>query len=145
MQANDRTLEQVAAAAHRPLKVGPGEKYPYCPTTFPTQAVVDALPAPATKAAISAYATVHKGIRFSTPPLFKFPFIEIYLCILHCLLRLVAITFQRTIESNLDTIAKVDAMNATLRALKLACKNVGLRKKTAASTKDTEPINFIGR
>lgn len=42
MKHNDRTLEQVAAAAHRPLTVGPGVK---CPATFPNQAAVDALPA----------------------------------------------------------------------------------------------------
>jgi hypothetical protein len=145
MQFNQRTLEQVSTAAHRPLKVGPGEKCHYCPATFPNQAAVDALPVPATKAAHTTYATLHKGIRFGTPPLFKFSFTEIYLCILHCLLRLVAIVFQRTIKSNLDTIAKVDATNSTMRALKLSCKKVGLPKKTAASTKDTEPINFIGR
>jgi hypothetical protein len=144
MRHNNRSLEQVAAAAHRPLVVGPGEKCPYCPATFPNQEAVDALPAPATKAAKSAYATLHKGIRFGTPPLFNFPFTEIYLCILHCLLRLFAIVFQRTIELNLDTILKVDSLNSTMGALKLNCKKVGVRKKTVASNKDTEPINFIG-
>jgi hypothetical protein len=61
------------------------------------------------------------------------------------LLRLAAITFQRTVEVNLDTKEKVAAMNELLGSLKLGVKKIVVRTKTAASAKDTEPINFIGR
>jgi hypothetical protein len=57
----------------------------------------------------------------------------------------VAITFQRTIEMNLDTKAKADAINEALAALDLGCKKVAMRKKDGNKKKDTEPINFIGR
>jgi hypothetical protein len=53
--------------------------------------------------------------------------------------------YRGLLRAGLDTVAKVDAMNASLRALKMSCKKVGLRKKTAAPIKDTESINFIGR
>lgn len=145
VKAEKRTLEKLFAGAHRPLKTGPEESCPYCGVAFPDQATVDALPAPQNKNQESVYQTTHHGIRYGKPPLFKIPMEEWYLCILHKLLRCAAITFQRTIEVNLDTTEKVDAINAVITDLKLGCKLVVARTKTVASAKDTEPINFIGR
>jgi hypothetical protein len=101
-----RTLEEMCAAAHRPLKVGPREKCPHCNQPFPDQPTVDALQPPANKNQETQYTLAHHGIRFGTPPLFKFPLSRVILCILHMLLRLIAITFQQTIEANLDTPEK---------------------------------------
>jgi hypothetical protein len=95
------------------LKVGPEELCPYCNVAFPDRETVDALPAPANPNQETLYATAHHGMRFGTPPLFRFPLSEWYLCILHKLLRCAAVTFQRTIEVNLDTKEKVDAINLT--------------------------------
>jgi hypothetical protein len=145
VKTENRTLEKLFAGAHRPLKSGPNECCPYCKVPFPTQEAVDALPAPANPNQETNYDTVHHGMRFGTPPLFKIPMEEWYLCILHKLLRCSAITFQRTIEVNLDTKHKVDAINDVRAALKLGCKKVVVRKKNVASKKDTEPINFIRR
>ncbi|GAQ92992.1 hypothetical protein KFL_012380020 [Klebsormidium nitens] len=130
--------------AHRPLQVGPDSKCPYCPQTFPDQETIDALPAPQSKNQIRAHALTHYGVRFGTPPLFKFPLALVYLYILHMLLRLASITFQRTIEVNLNTKEKVEAINRLIKHLGLGCKKVEVRKTNASRGKDTEPINFIG-
>jgi hypothetical protein len=39
----------------------------------------------------------------------------------------------------------VSAINELLGSLKLGVKKIVIRTRTAASAKDTEPINFIGR
>ncbi|GAQ92847.1 hypothetical protein KFL_011650020 [Klebsormidium nitens] len=145
VKAEKRTIERLAAGAHRPLKTGPEESCPYCGVAFPDQETVDALPAPQNKNQELVYQTTHHGVRFGKPPLFKFPMEEWYLCILHKLLRCAAITFQRTVEVNLELKEKVAAINEVIRDLKLGCKEVVIRTKTVASAKDTEPINFIGR
>jgi hypothetical protein len=67
------------------------------------------------------------------------------LCILHTLLRLVAVVFKRTITANCDTQAKVDALNTFIKEAHLGCKKMKLKEKDARKTKDTEDINFIGR
>jgi hypothetical protein len=145
MEFRLNTLEELAAAAHRPLSTGPDIKCHCCGIAFPDQATVDALEPPANKSQESKHAATHLGMRFGTPPLFKFPLNLWYLCCLHALLWLVAITFQRTIELNLDTTEKADAINEALKALDLGCKKVGVRKKDGNKKMDTEPINFIGR
>jgi hypothetical protein len=106
---------------------------------------VDALDPPANKNQETKYATTHLGMRFGTPPLFKFPLNLWYLCFLHGLLRLAAVTFQRTIEQNMDTQSKADLINEAMKTLDLGCKKVSMRKKEGNKRKDTEPINFIGR
>jgi hypothetical protein len=140
-----RTIDRMCAAAHRPLETGPDEVCPYCGVAFPDQETVDNLPAPENKSQELVYQTLHCGQRFGKPPLFLFSLEEWYLCILHMLLRLAAITFQRTVEVNLDTKGKVAAINELLGSLKLGVKKIVIRTKTTASAKDTEPINFIGR
>jgi hypothetical protein len=139
------TLEKLFAGAHGPLKTGPNESCPTAKSPFPTQKAVDFLPAPANPNQETNYATMHHGMGFGTPPFFKIPMEEWYLCNLDKLLRCNAITFQRTIEVNLDTKHKVDAINDVRATLKLGCKKVVVRKKDVASKKDTEPINFIER
>jgi hypothetical protein len=86
------TLEELAAAAHRPLFTGPDSKCHRCGVLFPDHETVDALEPPANKSQETKYAATHLGMRFGTPPLFKFPLDLWYLCCLHALLRLVAIT-----------------------------------------------------
>jgi hypothetical protein len=112
---------------------------------FPDQKTVNAHQPPANKSQETKYAATHLGMRFETSPLFKFPLDLRYLCCLHALLRLVAITFQRTIKMNLDTQPKAYAINGALKALDLKCKKVSMRKKDASKKKDTELTNFIGR
>lgn len=140
-----RTTEQMAAAAHRPFKVGPDVACPYCSMQFPNQAAVDAAPAPGTKNKRQTYQQQHAGIRFGKPPLFKFPVAFLAICVLHTLLRLCAITFKRTIIANLDTEEKIAAANEVREALKLGCKEFKLKKATGASKKEKDAINFIGR
>jgi hypothetical protein len=106
---------------------------------------VDELAGPQNKNQHKTYATVHKGMRFETPPLFKFPLDQIYLCILHLLLRLASTTFKRTIEVNIDTQKKAYAINDLIKNMNIGCKKVGVRKTNGSKKKDTEPINFIGR
>jgi hypothetical protein len=98
LQFRLRTLEELCAGAQRPLSTGPFSKCPYCPQTFPDQATVDSLESPANKNQDIKYATTHLGMRFGTPPLFKFPLNMWYICCLHGLLQLAAVTFQRIIE-----------------------------------------------
>ncbi|GAQ88200.1 hypothetical protein KFL_004090010 [Klebsormidium nitens] len=141
-----RTTEEMHAGAHRPLKTGPNEKCPHWPQRFPDQATVDALPGPQNKNQHKDYATTHHGMRFGTlAPLLPIGILAVYLCILHTLLRLAATTFQRTIESNLNTQEKVDIINDFIKKLNLGCKKVVIRKRDGNSKKDTEAINFIGR
>jgi hypothetical protein len=145
VRSQPRTLKRMCAGAHRPLKTGPNEFCPYCGVAFLNQETVDNLSAPENKSQELAYQTVHCGQRVAKPPLFLISLDEWYLCILHKLLRLAAITFQRTVEVNLDTKEKVSAINELLGSLKLGVKKIVIRTRTAASAKDTEPINFIGR
>lgn len=145
LKATPRTREQMAAAAHRPLTTGPDVECPYCQEKFPDQAAVDASVASANEAERAAYQLKHCGMRFGTPPLFNFPVAAIVLCILHCLLRLVAITFQRTILVNLDTQEKVDAVNEVISNLHLGCKKIELRKTSGERRADTIAIAFTGR
>lgn len=84
-------------------------------------------------------------MKFGCPPLFNFKLVFLYLCILHTLLRLVAIVFRRTVTVNLDTQAKVDAVNRFIKEVKLGCKKAKLRKKDGKKKKDSDDINFIGR
>jgi hypothetical protein len=140
-----RTLEQMAAATHRPLRTGPDVKCPYCDEVFPDQAAVDNSRGPETETEKTAYQLKHAGMRFGCPPLFNFEVVLLYLCILHTLLRLIAVVFKRTIVANLDTAEKVDAVNKFIKEAKLGCKKVAMRKKDGKKKKDTEDINFIGR
>jgi hypothetical protein len=93
VRSQPRTLERMCAGAHRPLKTGPNEFCPFCGVAFPDQETVDNLPAPENKSQELAYQTKHCGQRFGKPPLFLISLDEWYLCILHKLLRLAAITF----------------------------------------------------
>ncbi|GAQ86063.1 hypothetical protein KFL_002680090 [Klebsormidium nitens] len=145
LPATPRTTESMAMAAHRPWTTGPGVQCQYCHEPFPDQNAVDQSPAPQTKAEITKFQQTHAGIRFGTPPLFKLPITAYAICILHLLLRLMAITFLRTIVDNLNTPEKTDAVNALIKALHLGCKKVEQRKASGDTRKDTENINFIGR
>jgi hypothetical protein len=93
MPTEARTLEEMAAAAHRPLTVGPDIKCPFCDEPFPDQAAVDASVGPQTNAQRTAYQLKHAGQKFGCPPLFDFALVLLYLSILHTLLRLVAVVF----------------------------------------------------
>jgi hypothetical protein len=117
-----RTLEQMAAAAHRPLQTGPEVKCPYCGEKFPDAAAEAASEGPETDAARQAYQLKHKGMKFGCPPLFNFVVTDLYLCILHTLLRLIAVVFKRTIVVNLDIPEKVDAVNEFVKEAHLGCK-----------------------
>jgi hypothetical protein len=144
LAANPRTLEQMAAAAHRPLQPGPGIECPYCQEQFPDQETVDASVGPQNDAERTAYQLKHCGMRFGSPPLFRVPVDAWVVCALHCLLRLTAITFQRTILVNLDTKEKVEAINQVIKDLHLGCKKVELRKTTGGSRADTAAMSFTG-
>jgi hypothetical protein len=145
LKAKDRTTESMAAAAHRPLTTGPGVECPYCQEQFPDEADVQASKPPADEAERRAYQLKHCGMRFGTPPLFNFAVVALVLCILHTLLRLVAITFQRTILINLDTQEKVDACNEAFANLHLGCKKLELRKTSGERRQDTNACSFTGR
>jgi hypothetical protein len=145
METEPRTLEEMAAAAYRPLTVGPDVKCPFCDEPFPNQAAVDASIGPKTPAQKTDYQLKHAGQKFGCPPLFNFPLVLLYLCILHTLLRLVAVVFKRTIVANLDTELMVTAVNDFIKAAKLGRKKVKLRKKDGNKKKDSEDLNFIGR
>lgn len=84
-------------------------------------------------------------MRFGTPPLFNFAVVALVLCIIHTLLRLVAVTFQRTILVNLDTQEKVDAVNKVIANLHLGCKKLELQKTSGERRKDTNACSFTGR
>jgi hypothetical protein len=85
-------------------------------------------------------------MRFGTPPLFPdFSIALLALCILHWLLRISAIVFQRTILMNLDTEKKVSAVNGLTKQLHIDCKTLVLRKTSGERKKDTENIDFTGR
>jgi hypothetical protein len=143
--AKARTTETMAAAAHRPWTTGPDVHCPYCQEPFPDQAAVDNSKAPQTKRKIKNFQQTHCGMRFGTPPIFKFPMQAYVICILHCLLRLMAITFLRTVAVNLNTPEKTDACNALIKALHLGCKKLEQRKTSGGKKKDTQDLNFIGR
>jgi hypothetical protein len=140
-----RTLEEMAAAIHRPFTTEPRVKCPYCDELFPDQAAVDASKGPKTEAQRTAYQLKHAGMRFGCPSLFNFKLVFMYLCILHTLFRLVAVVFRRTIVVNLENEIKVDTLNKFVKDNKLVCKKVKLRSKDGKKKKDTEDINFIGR
>jgi hypothetical protein len=145
LEAPERTTAGMCAAAHRPLKTGPDEKCPHCGKPFPDQETVDKLEGPQNKNQKKNYKAAHFGQRFGKPPLLPINLTLVFLCILHTMLRLVATTFQRTIESNLNTQEKVDVVNEFIKKLNLGCKKVKLRKTDGSRNKDTEAINFIGR
>ncbi|GAQ87283.1 hypothetical protein KFL_003430020 [Klebsormidium nitens] len=145
VKAKARTTESMAAAAHRPWTTGPDVHCPHCDERFPDQAAVDASKPPETKTEIRNFQLRHAGMRFGTPPLFKFPITAYVICILHLLLRLMAITFLRTVAVNINTVAKADAVNALIKALHLGCKKLEPRKKSGDKKKDTQNLNFIGR
>jgi hypothetical protein len=140
-----RTLEEMAAATHRPFTTGPGVSCPYCDEPFPDQEAVDACKGPETDSERTAYHLKHAGMRFGCPPLFNFKLVHMYLCILHTLLRLVAVVFRRTIVVNLENETKVNTLNQFVKDNKLGCKKVKLRSKDGKKKKDIEDINFIGR
>ncbi|GAQ92513.1 hypothetical protein KFL_010360010, partial [Klebsormidium nitens] len=144
LTANPRTTESMAAAAHRPWTTGPGVECPYCHEQFPNQEAVDASQPPQTKGETKKFQQSHAGMRFGTPPIFRFPISAYAICILHLLLRLMAITFQRTIAVNLNTPEKTDAVNALIKALHLGCKKLEQRTASGDKKKDTTDINFIG-
>lgn len=48
----------------------------------------------------NGYQLKHAGQKFGCPPLFDFALVLLYLCILHTLLRLIAVVFKRTIVAN---------------------------------------------
>jgi hypothetical protein len=141
----DRTLKQMAAAAHRPLMTRVDVKCPYCGEEFPNEATVTASKGPETEAQRQAYQVKHKGMKFGCPPLFNFEVTDLYLCILHTLLRLIAVVFKRTIVVNLDTPEKVDAVNQFVKEAYLGCKKVAQRKKDEKKKKDIEDTAFTGR
>jgi hypothetical protein len=143
--AKARTIESMAAAAHRPWTTGPDVHCPYCKEPFPDQAAVNNSPALQTKQEIKNFQQLHHGMRFGTPPIFKFPMTAYVICILHTLLRLMAICFLRTIAVNLNTEAKTEACNALVKALHLGCKKLDQRKTSGEKKKDTEDLNFTGR
>jgi hypothetical protein len=84
-------------------------------------------------------------MKFGCPALFNFEVTDLYLCILHTLLRLIAVVFKRTIVVNLDTLEKVDAVNQFVKEAHLGCKKVAQRKKDGKKKKDTEDTAFTGR
>jgi hypothetical protein len=135
----------MAAAAHRPLQTGVDVKCPYCGEGFPDQASVNASKGPETDAERQAFQLKHKGMKFGCPPLFNFKVTDLYLCILHTLLRLIAVVFKRTIVVNLDTPKKVDAVNQFVKEAHLGCKKVAQQKKDFKKKKDTEDTAFTGR
>jgi hypothetical protein len=120
-------------------------KCPHCGQPFPDEATVNSLEGPQNKNQQKDYEATHFGQRFGKPPLLPIDLSLVFLCTLHTLLRLAATTFQRTIESNLNTQEKVDVVNEFIKKLNLGCKKVQLRKKDGGKNKDTEAINFIGR
>jgi hypothetical protein len=140
------STESMAAAAHRPWTTGLDVHCPYCNEPFPNQAAVDNSVAPKTKQESKNFQQLHAGMRFGTPPIFKFSMAAYVICILHCLLQLMAITFLRTVAVNLNTQAKADAVNALIKALHLGCKKLEPRKTSGEKKiKDTQDLNFIGR
>ncbi|GAQ88673.1 hypothetical protein KFL_004500130 [Klebsormidium nitens] len=145
LPAKPRTTESMAAATHRPWRTGPDVECPYCHEKFPNQAAVDASVPPTTKQEIKNFQQSHAGMRFGTPPIFKFPLSAYAVCILHLLLRLMAITFQQTVAINLNTPEKTDAANALIKALHLGVKKLEQRTTSGEKKKDTQEINFIGR
>ncbi|GAQ93252.1 hypothetical protein KFL_013900010, partial [Klebsormidium nitens] len=145
LTATPRTTESMAAAAHRPWTTGPGVECPYCHEQFPNQEAVDASQPPQTKGETKKFQQSHAGMRFGTPPIFRFPISAYAICILHLLLRLMAITFHQTIAVNLNTPEKTDAVNALIKALHLGCKKLEQRTASGDKKKDTTDINFIGR
>jgi hypothetical protein len=140
-----RTTESMAAAAHRPWTTGPDVHCPYCKEPFPDQAAVDNSPAPVTKQEIKNFRQLHYGMRFGTPPIFKFPMTAYVICILHTLLRRMAIYFLRSIAVNMNTVKKTEVCNALVKALHLGCKKLEQRKTTGEKKMDTQDLNFIGR
>jgi hypothetical protein len=146
LKSTPRTVESMAAATHRPLTTGPDVQCPYCLEPFPNQAAVNASVGPATEGERDKFQLTHKGMRFGTPPLLPdFSIALPALCILHWLLRISAIVFQRTILMNLDTAEKVEQMNDLTKKLHLGCKKLVLRKTSGERKKDTESIGFTGR
>lgn len=137
LKANDRTTASMAAAAHRPRTTGPDVECPYCQEKFPDEEAAKASVPPADEAERRAYQLKHRGMRFGTPPLFNFEVTALVLCILHTLLGLVAITFQRTILVNLDTQEKVDVVNEVISNLHLGCKKLELRKTSGERRQGT--------
>jgi hypothetical protein len=140
-----RTLAQMAAAAHRPLETGPGLECPYCGEKFPNEAAVAASEGPETEPARAAWQLKHKGVKFGCPPLFNFEVTNLYLCILHTLLRLIAVVFKRTIVMNLDGPQKKAAVNEFIKEAHLGCRKVAERKKDGKKKKDTEDTGFTGK
>jgi hypothetical protein len=134
LETPERTTAGMYAAAYRPLKTGSNEKCPHCSQTFPDQAFVDSLPGPQNKNQHKEYETTHFGQRFGKPPILPIDLTRVFLCILHVFLRLAATTFQRTIESNLNTQEKVDVINEFIKKLTLGCKKVVLRKRDGTKT-----------
>jgi hypothetical protein len=146
LKSTPRTVESMAAATHRPLTIGPDVHCPYCAEPFPDEAAIAASVGPATESERDRFQLTHKGMRFGTPPLLpEFRIALLALCILHWLLRISAIVFQRTILMNLDTAEKVEAMNDLTKKLHLGCKKLVLRKTSGERKKDTESIGFTGR
>jgi hypothetical protein len=72
VQADARTIEEMAAAAHRPSTTSPGVKCPYCEKPFPDQAAIVACIGPKTGAEKTTYQLKHAGQKFGCPPLFDF-------------------------------------------------------------------------
>jgi hypothetical protein len=144
LTASPRTKKSMAAATHRPLSTGPNIHCPYCKEAFPNPAAVAASKAPTTRAKKDKFQLTHCGMRFGTPPLFNFPVSALVLCILHTLLRMSAILFQRTIVVNLDTKEKVKAVNDIIKFLHLGCKKLELRKTSGARRNDHFSIVFTG-
>ncbi|GAQ88843.1 hypothetical protein KFL_004630110 [Klebsormidium nitens] len=145
LPAKPCTTESMAAATHRPWTTGPDVDCPYYHEPFPDQDAVKNSKAPETKQQVKNFQQSHAGMRFGTPPLFKFPITAYVICILHLLLRLMAITFLRTVAENLNTPEKTEAVNALIKALHLGCKKLEQRKTSGDKKKDTQDINFIGR
>jgi hypothetical protein len=87
-------------------------------------------------------------MRFGNPPLFSNISIAcLIICILHTLLRLCAITFQRTkVVVNLDTEEKVKQVNEVIKQVGLGCKPLDVRNlHSGDARKDTEAVSFTGR
>jgi hypothetical protein len=107
LPAERRTRKLMCLAAHRPLETGPDIACPFCHEAFPDEAAVRASVEPTTASEKTTYQQKHAGQRFGHPPLFDFELASVYICILHTLLRLIAVVFKRTIVNNLDTEEKV--------------------------------------
>lgn len=145
-KAKMRTTESMAAAAHRPYTTGPDIKCPYCDEPFPDKAAVKASVPPQNEKERTRFQQTHAGMRFGTPPLFpNIAIPSLIICILHTLLRLCAITFQRTIVVNLDTEEKVLLVNEVIKQVKLGCKALDVRKHSGDQRKVTEAVSFTGR